>query len=46
MDADKRRYSLLAVLHEINKKELKNRMALFPEDQHYLCDRGQQHYRG
>lgn len=35
MDADKRLYSLLAVLHEINKKELKNRLALFPEDQHY-----------
>jgi hypothetical protein len=35
MDADNRHYSLLAVLHEINKKELKNRLALFPEDLHY-----------
>lgn len=35
MDADNRHYSLLAVLHEINKRELKNKMALFSEDLQY-----------
>jgi hypothetical protein len=35
MDADNRLYSLLAVLHEINRRELKNKLALFPEDLHY-----------
>lgn len=29
------RYSMLAVLHEINRRELKNKLALFPEDLHY-----------
>ncbi len=35
MDADNKLYSLLAVLHEINKRDLKKRLALFPEDLHY-----------
>ena len=36
MDTDNRLYSLLAILHEINGRELKNRLALFPEDLHYF----------
>lgn len=35
MDAEIRLYSMLAVLHEINRRELKNKLALFPEDLHY-----------
>jgi hypothetical protein len=33
--ADNKLYSLLAVLHEINRRELKNKLALFSEDLHY-----------
>ena len=36
MNADNRLYSLLAVLHEMNRRELKNRLALFPEELHYF----------
>ena len=46
MDADNRLYSLLAVLHEINRRELKNKLALFPEDLRYYADGGKQHCRG
>jgi len=35
MAADNRLYSLLAVLHEINRRDLKKKLALFPEDLHY-----------
>jgi hypothetical protein len=35
MGADKKLYSLLAVLHEINRRELKNRLTLFTEDLHF-----------
>jgi len=35
MTADKRLYSLLAILHEINRRELKNKLALVPEELHY-----------
>ena len=34
MAADYKLYALLAVLHEINRRELKNKLALFPEDLH------------
>ena len=37
MDADNRFYSQLAILHEINRRELKNRLALFPEDLRYYA---------
>src|SRR5512141_1012987 len=33
--ADNKLYSLLAVLHEVNRRELKNKLALFSEDLHY-----------
>jgi len=35
MAADNRLYSLLAILHEINRRDLKKKLALFPEDLHY-----------
>jgi hypothetical protein len=34
---DNKLYSLLAVLHEINKRELKNKLTLFPEELHYYA---------
>jgi len=34
--ADDKFYSLLAVLHEINRRELRNKIALFPENLHYF----------
>jgi len=34
---DNKQYSLLAVLHEINRKELKNKLDLFPEGLHYYA---------
>src|SRR5512139_1599032 len=33
--ADTKQYSLLAVLHEINRRELRKKLAMFPEDLHY-----------
>jgi hypothetical protein len=33
--ADNKLYSLLAVLHEVNRRELKNKLTLFSEDLHY-----------
>src|SRR3989304_1490172 len=35
--ADNKLYALLAVLHEINKRELKNKLTLFPEELHYYA---------
>jgi len=35
--ADIKLYSFLAVLHEINRRELKKKLALFPEDLHYYA---------
>jgi hypothetical protein len=35
--ADTKQYSLLAVLHEINRRELKNKLDLFPEDLRYYA---------
>jgi hypothetical protein len=32
---DIKMYSLLAVLHEVNRRELQNKLALFPQDLHY-----------
>lgn len=34
---DNKHYSLLAVLHEINKRELRNKLDLFPEDLRYYA---------
>lgn len=34
---DNKHYSLLAVLHEINKRELRNKLNLFPEDLRYYA---------
>ena len=35
--SDNKQYSLLAVLHEINRRELKNKLNLFPEDLRYYA---------
>lgn len=35
--ADNELYSLLAVLHEINRRELKNKLTLFSEELHYYA---------
>jgi hypothetical protein len=35
--SDNKQYSLLAVLHEINRRELKNKFNLFPEDLRYYA---------
>lgn len=32
-----KQYSLLAVLHEVNRRELKNKLSLFPEDLRYFA---------
>ncbi len=34
---DNKHYSLLAVLHEINKRELRSKLDLFPEDLRYYA---------
>src|SRR4030042_6105441 len=34
---DTKQYSLLAVLHEINRRELRNKLDLFPEDLRYYA---------
>ena len=34
---DNKQYSLLAVLHEINRRELRNKLDLFPEDLRYYA---------
>jgi len=35
--SDNKQYSLLAVLHEINRRELRNKLNLFPEDLRYYA---------
>jgi len=35
--SDNKQYALLAVLHEINRRELKNKLKLFPEDLRYYA---------